>query len=69
MRTFDIVIIGSGIAGGFLARQLRLACPDLGVLVLEAAEAMEDYKVGESTVEVAANYMVRRLNRISRCPG
>ncbi|WP_437294047.1 NAD(P)/FAD-dependent oxidoreductase [Sorangium sp. So ce426] len=62
MRTFDIVIIGSGIAGGFLARQLRLACPDLGVLVLEAAEAMEDYKVGESTVEVAANYMVRRLN-------
>ncbi|WP_441291980.1 NAD(P)/FAD-dependent oxidoreductase [Sorangium sp. KYC3313] len=62
MRAFDIVIIGSGIAGGFLARQLRLACPDLGVLVLEAAEAMEDYKVGESTVEVAANYMVRRLN-------
>ncbi|XXX74043.1 FAD-dependent monooxygenase [Sorangium sp. So ce134] len=62
MRTFDIVIIGSGIAGGLLARQLRLACPDLGVLVLEAAGAMEDYKVGESTVEVAANYMVRRLN-------
>lgn len=50
MRTFDVVIIGSGIAGGFLARQLRLACPDLGVLVLEAAGAMEDYKVGESTV-------------------
>ncbi|XYH94779.1 NAD(P)/FAD-dependent oxidoreductase [Sorangium sp. So ce1128] len=62
MRTFDVVIIGSGIAGGLLARQLRLACPDLGVLVLEAAEAMKDYKVGESTVEVAANYMVRRLN-------
>ncbi|HTN83385.1 MAG TPA: tryptophan 7-halogenase [Sorangium sp.] len=62
MRNVDIVIIGSGIAGGLLARQLRLACPDLGVLVLEAAEAMEDYKVGESTVEVAANYMVRRLN-------
>ncbi|KYF54701.1 electron transfer flavoprotein [Sorangium cellulosum] len=62
MRTFDVVIIGSGIAGGLLARQLRLTCPDLGVLVLEAAAAMEDYKVGESTVEVAANYMVRRLN-------
>ncbi|WP_433928355.1 NAD(P)/FAD-dependent oxidoreductase [Sorangium cellulosum] len=62
MRNVDIVIIGSGIAGGLLARQLRLACPDLGVLVLEAAPAMEDYKVGESTVEVAANYMVRRLN-------
>lgn len=62
MRTFDIVIIGSGIAGGLLARQLRLTRPDLGVLVLEAAPSMEDYKVGESTVEVAANYMVRRLN-------
>lgn len=62
MRTFDVVIIGSGIAGGFLARQLRLTCPDLGVLVLEAASTIVDYKVGESTVEVAANYMVRRLN-------
>ncbi|AUX46001.1 electron-transferring-flavoprotein dehydrogenase [Sorangium cellulosum] len=62
MRTFDIVVIGSGIAGGLLARQLRQACPDLGVLVLEAAATIDDYKVGESTVEVAANYMVRRLN-------
>jgi flavin-dependent dehydrogenase len=61
MRTYDVVIIGSGIAGGLLARQLRLTRPDLGVLVLEAASAIEDYKVGESTVEVAANYMVRRL--------
>ncbi|MGK4002792.1 NAD(P)/FAD-dependent oxidoreductase [Sorangium sp. So ce1036] len=62
MRTVDIVIIGSGIAGGLLARQLRLTCPDLGVLVLEAASAIVDHKVGESTVEVAAHYMVRRLN-------
>lgn len=62
MRTSDIVIIGSGIAGGLLARQLRLTRPELGVLVLEAAEVIDDYKVGESTVEVAANYMIRRLN-------
>ncbi len=57
----DVIVIGSGIAGGFLARQLKLALPGLSVLVLEAAETIEDYKVGESTVEVSSNYMVRRL--------
>ncbi len=61
MHTYDVVIVGSGIAGGFLARQLRLARPGISVLVLEASEKLVDYKVGESTVEVAANYMVRRL--------
>jgi flavin-dependent dehydrogenase len=61
VEAYDVVIVGSGIAGGFLARQLRLARPSLSVLVLEASEKMVDYKVGESTVEVAAHYMVRRL--------
>lgn len=62
MRAHDVVIIGSGIAGGFLARQLRLTRPDLSLLVLESASTIDDYKVGESTVEVAASYMIRRLN-------
>lgn len=62
MRAYDVVIIGGGIAGGFLARQLTLTRPDLAVLVLEAAGALDDLKVGESTVEVAAHYMIRRLN-------
>lgn len=61
VRTYDVVILGSGIAGGFLTRQLRLARPDLSILTLEAAEKIDDYKVGESTVEVAANYMIRKL--------
>ncbi len=61
MRTYDVVILGSGIAGGFLTRQLRLARPDLSILALEAAEKIDDYKVGESTVEVAAHYMIRKL--------
>ncbi len=61
MRTYDVVILGSGIAGGFLTRQLKLARPDLSILTLEASEKMTDYKVGESTVEVAANYMIRKL--------
>jgi flavin-dependent dehydrogenase len=58
---YDVVVIGSGIAGAFLSRQLKLTRPELSILVLEAAEAIEDYKVGESTVEVSASYMVRRL--------
>jgi len=62
VSTYDVVVLGSGIAGGFLARQLRLARPGLSLLVLEAAEKMVDFKVGESTVEVAANYMIRKLN-------
>ena len=62
MRTYDVIIMGSGIAGGFLARQLKLARPSLDILVLEAARKIDNYKVGESTVEVAANYMIRKLN-------
>jgi flavin-dependent dehydrogenase len=58
---YDVVVIGSGIAGGFLSRQLKLCRPDLSILVLEAAETIEDYKVGESTVEVSSSYMIRRL--------
>jgi flavin-dependent dehydrogenase len=61
LQSYDVVIVGSGIAGGFLARQLLLTRPSLSVLVLEAAEALTDHKVGESTVEVAAHYMIRRL--------
>jgi flavin-dependent dehydrogenase len=61
VKHYDIIIMGGGIAGGFLTRHLRLVRPELSVLCLEAAETMADRKVGESTVEVAAHYMVRRL--------
>lgn len=62
MEHYDVIIMGSGIAGGFLARQLKLTRPSLNILVLEASQKMSDFKVGESTVEVAANYMIRKLN-------
>lgn len=62
MRSYDVVIMGGGIAGAFLARHLKLVKPELSVLVIEAQHKIDNYKVGESTVEVAAHYMIRRLN-------
>ena len=57
---YDLAILGGGLAGGLLARQLRLQRPDLRVLVLERASDTS-YKVGEATVELFSNYMVRKL--------
>lgn len=46
-------------AGSLLARQLKRARPALTVALFEKATE-RSYKVGESLVEIAANYMVRR---------
>ena len=56
---YDAIIAGGGLAGLTLARQLRLEAPALRVLVVEkqrhpVPEAA--HKVGESTVEIGANY-------------
>jgi flavin-dependent dehydrogenase len=55
----DVAILGGGLAGLTLSLQLRQRFPDLDVLVLErrrhpVPEAA--HKVGESSVEIAANY-------------
>lgn len=57
---YDLVILGGGLAGGLLARQMRLQRPDLKVLVLERSQGTS-YKVGEATVELFSNYLIRRL--------
>jgi flavin-dependent dehydrogenase len=62
LRSYDVIIMGGGIAGAFLGRQLKLTRPDLDILLVEAASKIDNLKVGESTVEVAAGYMIRRLN-------
>jgi len=60
MKPLDVAIVGGGLAGNLLARQLRLALPDLEVGLFEQGTAVSA-KVGEATVEIAANYLVRRL--------
>ncbi len=57
----DIAIIGGGLAGNLLARQLRQTLPHLKVGIFEKHRSTS-FKVGESTVEVTGNYLIRRLN-------
>lgn len=57
---YDVVILGAGLAGGLLSRQLRLSQPELRVACLERATETS-YKVGESTVELFSNYLIRKL--------
>ena len=60
MKAIDVAIFGGGLAGNLLARQLRIALPELRVGLFEKATARSG-KVGEATVEIASNYLVRRL--------
>lgn len=60
----DILIIGGGLAGLTLARQIRLALPDSKIVVLERQKFPVQeacHKVGESSVEVGAHYFSHRL--------
>jgi flavin-dependent dehydrogenase len=60
MNEIDVAIVGGGLAGNLLARQLRIALPELRVGLFEKATE-RSAKVGEATVEIASNYLVRRL--------
>lgn len=60
----DIVIMGGGLAGLTLALQLRQRLPDLEVLVLERRThpvPLACHKVGESSVEIGAQYFEQVL--------
>jgi len=58
--SYDTIILGGGLAGLTLARQLRLEAPHLRVLVIEKRKhpvREAAFKVGESSVEIGAHYL------------
>jgi flavin-dependent dehydrogenase len=61
---YDVAILGGGLAGALLGRQLRRRLPGLRIGLFERA-TRASFKVGESTVEIAGHYLVRR-QRLSR---
>ena len=61
---YDVVILGGGLAGGCLARQLHQEAPHLRTIVLEKRQhpvPEAAFKVGESSVEIGAHYFSKRL--------
>src|SRR5215203_4503365 len=61
--TADVLIIGAGLAGLALARQLLLASPEIRILMLDrlAEVPTPKQKVGEATVQVSGYYYSRVL--------
>lgn len=58
--SIDVAILGGGLAGSLLARQLRRYVPQASVAIFEKSTERR-YKVGESTVEIATHYLIKRL--------
>jgi flavin-dependent dehydrogenase len=61
---YDVLIVGGGLAGQCLARQLKLARPELSVAVVDFEKRPlpeAAFKVGEATSELGAHYFAVKL--------
>ena len=61
---YDVAILGGGLAGLTLARQLLMKRPETSIAVIEKRSfpvAETTHKVGESTVEIGAHYFGEEL--------
>ena len=56
----DVAVLGGGLAANLVARQLSLQLPKVRVGIFERSTET-DFKVGESTVEIAGDYLTRKL--------
>lgn len=63
-KKYDVTILGGGLAGLTLARQLLMKHPDMQVAIIDKRKfpvAEAACKVGESTVEIGAHYFGEEL--------
>ena len=65
VRRYDVVMLGGGLSGLSLARQLNLENPEISILVIEKRRdpaPIARYKVGESIVELGSYYLRATLD-------
>ncbi|MGH7293150.1 MAG: NAD(P)/FAD-dependent oxidoreductase, partial [Myxococcota bacterium] len=55
----DVAILGGGLAGNLLARQLARAVPGLRLAIFEKSTE-SSWKVGESVVEIGSHYLIKQ---------
>ncbi|MGH2900069.1 MAG: NAD(P)/FAD-dependent oxidoreductase, partial [Solirubrobacteraceae bacterium] len=55
----DVAILGGGLAGNLLARQLTRTVPGLRIAIFEKATE-SSWKVGESVVEIGSHYLIKQ---------
>jgi flavin-dependent dehydrogenase len=63
--SYDVVILGGGLAALTLSLQLRQSRPGISILILEMRNkqaSVAGHKVGESTVELGSHYLREVLN-------